>query len=190
MDSTSHSLIQRLADPADSTAWRVFAESYIPAIQEWLRQLGVRPDDRDDIAQDIVIRVNNELAGGFKYDPNGSFRGWLFTVSRNTSLNFFRSEKRHQQYRKQIETLEAEDPHRLSDVFSREEFARIICRRLLDQVRLTVEDQTFKAFYMSTIEEKSIADVAAQLGISRNAVAVARSRVLKRLRTLSNGLLD
>lgn len=190
MNSTSESIIQRLADPADSGAWRVFAEIYIPAIHRWLRQLSIPPSDRDDITQDIVIRVNRELGRNFIYDSNRSFRGWLYTLSRNVALNYFRSEKRHLRFRKQIEILEAEDPHRLSEVFSRQEFAKIICQRLLDQVRLTVEDQTFQAFYLSVIEEKSISQVSDQLGISLNAVAIARHRVLKRLRNLSHGLID
>ena len=44
------------------------------------------------------------------------------------------------------------------------------------------EERTWTAFWRVTIDNRSTADVAAELGISANAVRLAKSHVLRRLR--------
>ena len=60
----------------------------------------------------------------------------------------------------------------------------------LELVRAEFEDRTWQAFWRVTVEEKTTADVAEALGISVNAVRLAKSRVLRRLRTELEGLID
>ena len=52
------------------------------------------------------------------------------------------------------------------------------------------DDRTWKAFWRSAVEGDRPADVAADLGVSVWAVYKARSRVLQRVRTELEGLLD
>jgi RNA polymerase sigma-70 factor (ECF subfamily) len=52
------------------------------------------------------------------------------------------------------------------------------------------EPTTWNPFRGVVIESRKPADVAADLGISPNAVLLAKSRILKRLREESKGLLD
>jgi RNA polymerase sigma-70 factor (ECF subfamily) len=49
-------------------------------------------------------------------------------------------------------------------------------------VRGNFEDTTWRAFWLTVVEEQTAADAAAQLGLSAGAVRIAKSRVLKRLR--------
>ncbi len=52
------------------------------------------------------------------------------------------------------------------------------------------EAKTWQAFRLQVFEEARPKLVAAQLGMTVNAVLIAKSRVLKRLRELSRGLID
>ena len=52
------------------------------------------------------------------------------------------------------------------------------------------EPATWKACWESIVEGRSAAEVAAYLGISANAVYIAKSRVLTRLREVIGEFLD
>ena len=54
-------------------------------------------------------------------------------------------------------------------------------QRALRLVRHQVEDRTWTAFWKATVESRT-AEVAAELGITPNAVRLAESHVLRRLR--------
>jgi len=47
-----------------------------------LRLLGVRHEDREDVAQEVFLRVFRHL-GGFR--PGRSFRGWLYRITVNAA---------------------------------------------------------------------------------------------------------
>jgi RNA polymerase sigma-70 factor (ECF subfamily) len=55
-------------------------------------------------------------------------------------------------------------------------------RRGLELIRAEFEERSWQAFWRVAVEGQDPADVAAALGLSRNAVYVAKSRVLRRLR--------
>lgn len=52
----------------------------------------------------------------------------------------------------------------------------------MNLVRSQFEDRTWKAFWRVVIEDRSPAEVAAEMGITANAVRQAKSRVLRRLK--------
>jgi RNA polymerase sigma-70 factor (ECF subfamily) len=52
------------------------------------------------------------------------------------------------------------------------------------------EERTWQAFWQVVVDGRSPADVAQQLGMSANAVHLARGRVLRRLREEFSDLLD
>jgi RNA polymerase sigma-70 factor (ECF subfamily) len=55
-------------------------------------------------------------------------------------------------------------------------------RRALEQIRPTVEPQTWNAFWNTTVLGRTATDVAAELGLTAGAVRQAKSRMLRRLR--------
>src|SRR5262249_39301537 len=55
-------------------------------------------------------------------------------------------------------------------------------RRALSQVKQEFENRTWTAFWRVTVENRLPVEVAAELGITANAVRQAKSRVLRRLR--------
>ncbi len=57
-----------------------------------------------------------------------------------------------------------------------------VVRSALELIRPEFSEQTWAAFTGIAIQERPVAEVAAELGISKNAVHLARNRVLTRLR--------
>src|SRR3954470_13883371 len=91
---TRSSLLVRLRDPRDEQAWAEFVEIYTPLILRVAMQTGLQRSDADDLAQE-VFRVVAGAIGRWDPDPKqGTFRGWLFRVARNLSLNVLASRKR------------------------------------------------------------------------------------------------
>src|SRR3954453_2907797 len=85
---TPHSLLLRLARPQrDDRAWDEFVERYRPRIVQWCRERGLQPADADDVAP-IVLQQLLGAMREFHYDPAGSFRAGLQTVTTRTCGRF------------------------------------------------------------------------------------------------------
>jgi RNA polymerase sigma-70 factor (ECF subfamily) len=65
-----------------------------------------------------------------------------------------------------------------------------VYRQALHLVQADCEPTTWEAFRQVTLEGRAPSDVAHDLGISRNAVYIAKSRVLSGLRTMLAELTD
>jgi RNA polymerase sigma-70 factor (ECF subfamily) len=93
--STRPSLLARIRDPGDRQAWAEFVELYAPLVYGFAVKHGLQDADAADLTQE-VLRAVSRSAGRLDYDPGkGSFRGWLFTITRNELRNFLASRRRH-----------------------------------------------------------------------------------------------
>ena len=91
---TSISLMMRVRrDPADVEAWEEFVRRYQPMIREWCLRWGARPDDADDVVQEVLLKLLAAMKS-FDYDPVRSFRAWLKTVTQNAWNDYVRSHRR------------------------------------------------------------------------------------------------
>src|SRR5262245_32084865 len=85
---TSPSLLGRLREaPADQAAWAQFVERYAPRVYAWCRQWGLQEADAEDVTQDVLTLLSDRMRR-FQYDPEGSFRGWLRTVTHHAWADF------------------------------------------------------------------------------------------------------
>jgi len=83
-----------------------------------------------------------------------------------------------------------EDPHSaLSDRWNREHDEHVT-KQLLATVRTDFKEATWTAFQRFALDGTPAADVAKELGLSLNAVILAKSRIMKRLREEARGLMD
>ena len=194
MSLTSASLLERLAHPEDEQAWRRLVDLYAPLLNGWLSRQGLQASDADDLVQDVLMVVVRELPGFEHNHRPGAFRNWLRTILSNRVRAFWKA-RRHQplatgssEFAGTLEQL-ADDQSGLSRLWD-DEHNRHIVNRLLEQIRNQVAPNTWLAFCKVALEGKSEEAVAAELGMSVNAVFIAKSRVLKRLRQEGRGLID
>src|SRR5262249_4326790 len=73
---------------------RRFDDLYRPLLLTWLRRYSVRPQDADDLAQEVLEVVVREMPR-FVYEPDkGTFRGWLRGILTNRLREFWRNERK------------------------------------------------------------------------------------------------
>lgn len=192
MPETSQSLLQRLQTQQDSQAWQRLVAVYEPWLRGWLRQRQLQPADADDLVQDILMVVHQKLPAFVHNGQTGAFRAWFRTILVNQVRHFLRT-RRHRQAllegcRQALEQLEDQD----SDA-SRQwelEHDQQLVRRLLAAVQGDFQPQTWQVFRLLVLEDRPAAEVADVCGIQRNAVYVAKARVLARLRQELDGMLE
>jgi RNA polymerase sigma factor (sigma-70 family) len=192
--TTRPSLVLRLRDTADGAAWAEFAELYEPLIYRLARGKGLQDADARDLAQEVLVAV---AAAVSRWDPDpakGRFRAWLFRIARNLLVNFLAAQRRRPQgsgstsVQELLEAQPAEDPDAAAEFDA--EFRRRAFHWAAARVRAEFSDSTWLAFWRTGVENRPVAEVAEELGLSAGAVYVARSRVLARLRERVQGLTD
>jgi RNA polymerase sigma-70 factor (ECF subfamily) len=191
--STSPSLFRLLALPGSEAAWVVFVTRYTPLIAECCRAARLQPADADEVRSRVLSKLVAVLGSReFEYDPARRFRGYLATTVRNTIRGYWRELSRRPgavgpadpAAEGQLHTVPVPDPldalgAALDDRVRSDFFA---LHRLIDQVRGRVEPGTWRAFWETVVEGRSVDEVAAALGKSAAAVYMAKSRVLRLLR--------
>ncbi|WP_149499885.1 RNA polymerase sigma factor [Roseiconus lacunae] len=184
---TRESLIARLPDHANTTAWLEFVQLYEPLIYGIGRRHGLQPTDATDLVQEVLLAVAQSIER-FKPDQQrGRFRSWLFGVARNHSLNKLRSLRGQPQPAggseafKQLDQVAA--PTSLEQEFTTA-FRRRAFRWAARRVRQSVQPTTWEAFSRTAVDCQSAGDVAEDLGVEIGSVYLARSRVMSRLKRL------
>ncbi|MBI2926982.1 MAG: sigma-70 family RNA polymerase sigma factor [Verrucomicrobia bacterium] len=181
---TRPSLLLRLRDADDHEAWRAFVQIYTPLIYGFCRKHGLQDADAADVAQEVMRTVARRI-GEFEYQPDkGTFRAWLFTVTRSKLNNFFQTLQRQPQGtgRTTVHELLEAQPSPQPDTDWDHEYHQRLFEWACGQVHDEFEASTWQAFWQTAVEGKAGASVAASLGLSVGAVYVAKSRVLARLR--------
>jgi RNA polymerase sigma-70 factor (ECF subfamily) len=182
---TRASLLARLGDPEDRGAWEQFVELYGSLVYGFARRRGLQNADAADLTQEVFLAVAR-AAGRWRYDPRrGSFRGWLYGLTRNKVARWLRrrctepvgSGDTGAHRRLAEEPCPGADP----EADWEQEFRRQVLRMASARVRDAFAPTTWEAFRRTAVEGESGAAVAAALGMSVGAVYVARSRVLARL---------
>jgi RNA polymerase sigma-70 factor (ECF subfamily) len=194
MSETSFSLLERLRVGPDETAWRHMVDLYSPLIRNWLRRYSLQDQDADDLVQDVLAVVVRKLPEFKKRPQVGAFRRWLRSITVNCLREFWRSQRiqpkvaGNEGFGGVLDQLE--DPESaLSKVWDKEHDEHVT-RRLLEMIRPRFEAKTWQAFQRVALEGSSVDAVAEELGLSVNAVFIAKSRVLHMLRQEGQDLLD
>jgi RNA polymerase sigma-70 factor (ECF subfamily) len=180
------SLLQRLRG-GEPEAWQRLLHLYEPLVRQWGRLAGLSAEDAADVAQEVFQAVARHVADFRRERPGDSFRGWLWTIVHNKIRDLLRRRRHSVQAaggtsaQEQLarlpdpDSLDADPPPPAAE-------ARSLCQRALALLQSEFEERTWRAFWMTAVEDRRPADVAAALGVSVGAVYIARSRVLRRLR--------
>jgi RNA polymerase sigma-70 factor, ECF subfamily len=186
--ATSVSLLVRLAQPSDGEAWRRFAALYSPLLFFWLQRLGCPASDASDVVQDILIEVFRNI-GRYRKQPGKRFRGWLWTITRNKAWERLRRNAGAPLDGIAPEHEVADERNDLDD-WIEANYREYLVDRALRLMKSDFEATTWQACWDHVVEGRDPAQIARALGITVNAVYLAKSRVLRRLRQELDGLID
>jgi RNA polymerase sigma-70 factor, ECF subfamily len=183
--ATSPSLLGRVLanEPA---AWNRLVALYAPLVWHWCHSSGLQEQDQADVFQEVFQAVAGHLDQFHKL-AQGTFRGWLRTITRNKVADLFRRRNREpvgiggSDAQNRLNQLAGPT---LFDENSQAEQAaeQGLIHRALELIRPEFTERTWQAFWRTTVDEQAAVDVAQDLGMSPGAVRVAKCRVLQRLR--------
>ncbi len=179
---TSASMLLRLR--ADGTldrqvGWNDFSKLYGSVIAGFARNAGAKPQEVDDILQDVMLGFFKH-SRVFEYDPaKGRFRGYLKRIT----LNALRD--RYRRKRPGVGLPEDFDPpekqNEMSAVWDRE-WTEHLLRRALEKVKINIQPKTLEAFERYGVRGEPVASVAQDLGMSEASIRHAKMRVLDQMR--------
>ncbi len=190
---TSASLLERLRTSPDEAAWRRLDDLYRPLIRRWLLRDPSLGEEAEDVIQEVMGVLIRELPD-FQRRRNGSFRRWLRTITAHRLGAFYRSRKNRPVALGS--PLQDSPLMQLADAKSElgrqwdREHDRYVLNRLMELIAPLFEPTTLAAFRRIAVDGIAPARAAEELGLSLNAVLVAKSRVLSRLRQEAKGLID
>ncbi len=185
--ATRPSLLVRVRNVLDESAWRQFVHMYAPLIHRFLRRCQLQDADAEDVAQEVFRTVAQSIRQ-FEYDPQrGRFRDWLYKVARSRLADHLACQKRQVKpkggpdgdSRLEQWALSEED---LADDWENE-YMRHVFRWAVERIRNEFRESTWRAFWQTSVDGTPAKIVADRLGMSVGAVYIARSRVIARTKT-------
>jgi RNA polymerase sigma-70 factor (ECF subfamily) len=180
---TRPSLLLRIRDPHDAEAWAAFVDIYGPLVYRYCRLRGLQDADAAEVTQEVFLQVHQSIRT-FEYRPErGRFRNWLGTVTHH-KLDRFQKRRAAvaptSHARAATAPLEAVTAGEFETEWT-EAFNAHLLQSALAHIQPHFADSTWKAFTGLWLENRSVSQVARELGQPLEVVYRSKSRVLKRL---------
>src|SRR4051794_13139516 len=172
---TRASLLVQIRDGTNHAAWREFVDLYGPVVYGFARKRGLQDADAADLMQDVMRSVSSAIAR-LDYDRNqGTFRGWLFTITRNKVYNFLSARSLRPQASGDTTTNRLLDSHPDAgdgaDVWEME-YQRRLASLAMERVKGEFQENTWRGFWLTAVEGVAVAEVSRQIGLSVGAIYV------------------
>lgn len=165
------------AKEGDSAAFEGLLRNHEAEVLRIVRLLGVPPADREDVAQEVFVRVFRHLDS---YRPGRSFGGWLYRITVNACHDHRRRAARRGREMDAVEHPEAVDgrpgPEELAGGSE--------SRGLLEGALTALSERERAVFVLCEMEELPTREVARALQISSITVRRHLSRARRRLQEL------
>ncbi len=173
----------------DNAAWSAMVNRYFDRIYRWCLDGGLEPHAAADVSQEVFVSALGSMHR-FQRDESSSLSGWLRRICQRRiadhlrrreevamggtdAVKFFSQLIPIQQslvgLNKRADELDFDDTRVLAAIAT---------------AQTEFEETTWRAFWMSTVDGFSTTETAFELGITKNAVYLSKSRITKRLRQI------
>ena len=183
---TRSSLLSRLRNASDGVSWQQFFDHYGRLIFSVCRRSGLDAQEAEEVTQETIVSVSQKMPE-FQYDRSkGSFKGWLWRVTRNHVAGFLRKKYRENAVRAELPaTAPGEapaleriaDPDAAPDALWDEEWRDHLLKRALLRVRGMVSARSYQIFHLSAVKGWSVDQIRENLRTGRTQIYLARHRV-------------
>ncbi|MFI4898127.1 MAG: RNA polymerase sigma factor [Phycisphaerales bacterium JB059] len=183
---TTTILLDRLTEAQDS-AWEELASHFRGPVLAFALRMGLSHPAAEDVVQSTMLAFLRAYRDG-RYDKQrGRLSSWLFGIAYREALRSIREGARERQAPGETGRTTFFSGQPDDDLAQRswaDEWGRHVLDRCMEQARAEVEPRTYEAFELSAIRNVPVDQVVAELGMTRNAVFIAKHRVLKRIAQL------
>jgi RNA polymerase sigma factor (sigma-70 family) len=184
---TTTQVLEELQSSNDAPAWQRFCGHFHTVVVNFAKHMGLSVPDAEDAAQETMLAFVKAFRDGKYNRDKGHLSDWLFGIAKHVILNFRK--------RQPLEQLMADkttgtsfwdmiqDDHNIKLSWETE-WRHMVLAKCFEQARREFDPKVFKAFELYALTQTAVDKVAQQLEMSRNAVYIAKCRVLSRLREL------
>lgn len=183
---TRRSLILRLQDWQDQRSWDEFYRTYWRLIYAVATKAGLRQDEAWDVVQETILTIAKQCRKG-KYNPErGSFKAWLWQVTRWRIADQFRLRKKdtaillskEQELGNSDRIDDLPDPEGESfEAIWEREWQQNIMNAALERVKARVSPKQFQIYDYNVLQGLDALAVRQMLGVSLAQVYLAKHRV-------------
>lgn len=178
---THATLLARVADGGDPTAWTEFCARYGDTIRGFAVRQGLQGADCEDIVQDVLVALTKSLPG-FEYDPaRGKFRSYLKTAVLHAVFRHRRQAKGPVQLEEIENATRAAAADATIDEAWEGEWRQYHLRQAMRMIEVEFSPADCAAFQKYAVDGGDARETAATLGLSVDQVYQAKTRILKRL---------
>lgn len=187
MNTTCPELLNRVRVLRNQDAWEAFVQIYHKTVVRWIRQSsGNRlENDREDVAQEVFLVIFQRI-GSFERERIGSLRGWMKSIVRNIVMKRLDPTRR----RDNLALPEEFDIVDHDSIQERDNDRLELIEQAKTLIRKDFKDSSWRAFEMIYVEGRSPREVSGLLGLSENAVYIATSRILAKIRSAVDQFID
>ena len=196
-EPSSRELLKRFEAGQSAAATAIFdryVERLLALARSKMSPKLTRRIDADDVVQDVLMAISKDVTAFEHNGRTGAFRAWVKGILVNRLRKFWSTRDRgpaaaggSDMYRR---LAELDDPASQMTLVWNEEHDQHVLGELMTIVKSKFELKTWAAFQMTALEGMKPQFVAEKLEISLNAVLIAKSRVLSRLRREAAGLVE
>jgi len=174
--------LARAAQRGEVRALEALIERHQAKVLRVLGFLGVPVQDREDVGQEVFVRVFRHLGG---YRPRQAFGAWLYRVTVNAAHDYRTRHGRkaagETDWQEELESAPDSRPGPMESVRRQE------LRRALEGAMQTLTERERSVFVLKELEGLETAEVARSLGISAITVRRHLFRARRRLRAALGG---
>jgi len=160
------------AQAGDSAAYRELLTALVPFLRRILIKGLSRPDDAEDIIQEILLSIHKALK---TYSPERPFMPWLMAIVNFRRTDYFRQ---HYSNRKNV-TVPIEDIELTSDVTDTAHEAEYSD---VENALNALPERQREVFELMKLKGYSAQEVSNQTGMSVSAVKVSVHRTMAKLK--------
>ncbi|MCM8530068.1 MAG: RNA polymerase sigma factor [Lentisphaeraceae bacterium] len=181
---TKDTLIKRIqsADDGDKSAWEEFVTYYKSFIEALLAKSSFSLNEKDDLIQEILIRIWKGIPS-FEYRKGEvKFRSWLSRVIKNTMYNYI-----DKLNRKKTDKLELNEaiyiPDQVSNLetYIEDEWSNHLIKLAMKSTAEVFSGKAMEVFELS-LKGVEISEIAKKLDLAETSVYSLRRRVKIRLK--------
>ncbi len=186
---TTTQVLQALRTSDDNAVWEMFHSHFYPVIFNFGRKMGLPEHDAEDTAQETMMAFLKAYRKGGYDREKGRLSHWLFGVAKKVIMNRRKKMPPERQISDKTTgtsfwNMLEDEQNALVQVTWEGEWRQMVLRKCLDRAKEECGDKVFQAFELYALSQLPIEEVCKRLKMSRNAIYIAKTRVLTRLRKL------
>jgi RNA polymerase sigma-70 factor (ECF subfamily) len=174
-------LLRRVAEQADSAAFRELYEAFGPRVKAYMMRSGADPATAEDLAQETLLTVWRKAA--LYAGDRGSMTTWVFTIARNLRIDRLRREVPWQ------ELPEGRSTEASGETLPDEALAQKELQSRVQSALAQLPGDQREVLVLAYIEGLSQSEIATRLGLPLGTVKSRMRIAYQKVRTALEGMI-